>query len=553
MFTFVHASVMLLYQLVPAYCWDDVIGHLYIPKVVFLFGSFDFSPKYIPGLNAAVVPMGVYTSLFLTGGETAVRLMNFIAFYAGVLRLEAFSRSNLGERAGFWSAVAALTTPYVTWILGLAFTDGLFFLASGVICIYALSAGKSWSSDGDPLSFGLLSAFGFLCKLQTIMVIVPCAMVMGVSWSHRLLTRSEWRLAARALLGATVFLAVISVPLIHNYQLSQNPLFPYYNKIFKSPHYAAENFIDVRWIQPLNWRTLYDMTFHGSRYSENMDLSFGFWHFCLAFLFVPMMFMVGRRKEQRWFLGVFLIFGGSILLLFWVTGPYMRYGLGTLVCGSMVVGYTIDWVLSVCASNRIGLLVMRTVMAALLILNIACQLSILHVATPYPLREAFRGDLSRSSVVGYQELRRVFDYAAAKFGRNARGLLVDNPGLYLAGTRIESNEWYFTDNHKVLRTISDGRRLVSYLFHERQFDYVIMPERGASMPVFDSAEFRVFLKCEFNHYGYGLYVPGDGEPAVDENFLHPSGTGNQQTHQRSRHPRHQDELWGLPGPGLSHR
>jgi hypothetical protein len=509
-FIFLHACLMLLYQLVPAYSWDDVIGHLYIPKVVFLFGSFDFSPKYIPGLNAAMLPMGVYTSLFLTGGETAVRLMNFIAFYAGALMLEDFSRKNLSDRAGLWSAVATLTTPYVTWVLGLVFTDAFFFFGSAVICIYTLSAVKSGGSDTGAVGLGLLSAFGFLCKLQTITVILPCAILMGVSLSHRLFGKKEWMIAAKVLLGSLLFLGVISIPLIHNYLLSQNPLFPYYNKIFKSPYFAAENFIDGRWVHPLSWRTLYEITFQGNRYCENIDLSYGFWHFCMAFMFVPMLFIVGSRKDHRWFLGAFLIFGASILLLFGVTGPYMRYGLGTLVSGSIVIGYTIDWLLSVCESNRFALSGMRTLMAILLLLNLACQFSIVHVATPYPVREAFRGDFSRSSVVGYQELRRVFDYAAAKFGRNARGLLVDNAGLYLAGTRIESNEWYFTENHKVLRNISDAQKLVSYLFHERKFDYVIMPERGSSMPVFDSPEFRSFLDREFTYYGYGLYVLSGG-------------------------------------------
>ncbi len=506
---FIHACLMLVYQLVPSYNCDDVGTHLYIPKVVLLFGSFDFSPKYIGGLNAAITPMGVYTSLFLSGGETAVRLVNFIAFYAGALLLEDFTRRNLNERSGFWSTAAALATPYITWILGVVFTDSFFFLSAAVICTYSLRAVKSDGSYISMAGFGLLSAFGFLCKLQIILILLPCAVLVAIPLFRSLVKKGDWRIVARTLLGSVVFLGVIAIPLIHNYLLSGNPLFPFYNGIFKSPHFPAQNFKDLRWAHPLNWRSLYEITFQGTRYVENMNLSYGFWNFCLAVFYMPAMFGAGSRKGDHWLLGALLIFITSTLLLFWVTGPYMRYGLGSLVSGAIVIGYTIDWLIGVCESNRFALGAMRALMWVLLLLNLACQFSIVNVATPYPVMEAFRGDLSRSSVAGYQEMRRVFDFATAKFGRHAKGLLIDNdnPALYFAGTKIESSCWYFPENSKALHTISDAQTMVSYLFDERKFDYIIMPERGSSMPVLDSLEFRSLLHREFSYYGYGLYVP----------------------------------------------
>jgi hypothetical protein len=190
----------------------------------------------------------------------------------------------------------------------------------------------------------------------------------------------------------------------------------------------------------------------------------------------------------------------------------MRYGLGSVVSGAIVIGYTIDWLIGVCESHRFTFTTMVALMWVLLLLNLACQFSAVNVATPYPVKQAFLGDLSGSSMAGYQEIRRVFDFATAKFGRNAKGLMIDNdnPALYFAGTRIESSCWYFPENSKALRTIADAQTMVSYLFHERRFDYLIMPERVSSIKVIDSPEFLGLLRREFTAGGYGLYVLAGG-------------------------------------------
>ena len=139
---------------------------------------------------------------------------------------------------------------------------------------------------------------------------------------------------------ALFFFSAIIIPfLLHNYIISKNPFFFFYNGFFKSEWFYPTNFRDDLWRHPLSWKTLYDITFFGSKYIENINYSFGISYFVLL-IFFPLLFMRrGKRGEVLIMLFVFIF---AIILWFGTTNPYLRYFINILPVGSVILALIMD-------------------------------------------------------------------------------------------------------------------------------------------------------------------------------------------------------------------
>ena len=76
-----------------------------------------------------------------------------------------------------------------------------------------------------------------------------------------------------------------------------NPLFPFYNAVFRSPYYPLENFRDLKWMAGVSWRSLWDITFKTNAYGQFFPGAAG-----LAVLATLPALIVdaGRRPQPRW-------------------------------------------------------------------------------------------------------------------------------------------------------------------------------------------------------------------------------------------------------------
>jgi hypothetical protein len=104
-------------------------------------------------------------------------------------------------------------------------------------------------------------------------------------------------------------------------------------------------------------------------------------------------------------------------------------------------------------------------------------------------------------------VKKVFDFAAAKYGRESRGLLIESWGLYFADFNIEGSWHVFYKNLKeIIEASTNPKEMYTNIFVKRGFNFIIMPEK-AKNDILNSDEFKEMLNKEFSAVGLTLYSP----------------------------------------------
>ena len=47
-----------------------------------------------------------------------------------------------------------------------------------------------------------------------------------------------------------------------------NPLFPFFNEVFRSPYYPLENMRDLKWMAGVTWRAPWDLVFRSEAFGQ---------------------------------------------------------------------------------------------------------------------------------------------------------------------------------------------------------------------------------------------------------------------------------------------
>jgi len=501
------AVFYVFYTLVPDYAWDDLIVHLHFPKQVALNGIMDFHPRFAPALDMAIIPRASYTAVYMMGGEFAVRLFNLLVLWAGTFLMESFVRQRFGARAAAFAVLVIMTMPILLWQIGIAFIDSFEFFSAAVLFCLAFSALK----EERPGLYGLFfpaTVLAYLSKQHAIFLILPTSLLVTVSLVRAWLRTRDAAFGKALAWGSLAGAGVLAAVFIHNYMISGNPMFPYFNGIFQSPWFPPTNFADALWHQPLTWRSLHDMAFHGSRYVENIDFAFGF----SFFVFLPLLLLLFFHPQRRDLALTAFCFLAACAVWYKLTGPYMRYFITCLPVGAVLLAASLDQALAMAQPRRWLVYAAGSGMAAVFALNWACQMSIAHVAAPYPVREALTGDYEGNCINYHLAVKKVFDYANLRYGKNANLLLVGtNPFMYFTNSRVESLMWYHPATQKeILEETGDARAMYDRIFNQRKFTAFIMPEQ-AELPYsrFYAPEFQSLVRKEYTSMGFALYVPAD--------------------------------------------
>jgi len=110
------------------------------------------------------------------------------------------------------------------------------------------------------------------------------------------------------------------VPYITAWQLTGNPVFPFFNQIFHSPLFPLVNFEDARWGKGLTWDFIYRVTFQTGKYLEATPGAAGFqW----LLLFIPCLVLLFFNWHKRG-LGLIVVALVSIVICFHSIA-YLRY------------------------------------------------------------------------------------------------------------------------------------------------------------------------------------------------------------------------------------
>jgi hypothetical protein len=308
-----------LMSLKPEVSADGIAIHLTVPMHIAThhFWHFDVSQ-----ISWAVMPMTAewcYTTLYLLGGEFAAKLLPFVFLSVSCMLILLLCRRVASRPAALLLAAVYAATPVVQLTTGSMFTDTLcvtFLLGAALLIVH-------WTEWRDaaalPLS-GILLGAAVATKLVALTFVAPC--LAWVFFNCFAWKRSINRKSLLALIQAGVLAAIIAAPpYVTAWVKTGNPVFPYFNNVFRSPHYDTKSdWEDARWQTPFTWHSALDVTFRSSRFLESQNGALG-----LSWMFIVMVLLVPPRSIfTRPVVGALLI-GAFFFLFTWSRASYIRY------------------------------------------------------------------------------------------------------------------------------------------------------------------------------------------------------------------------------------
>ena len=248
----------------PERYWDAMVFHLYLPSYVSAHGAW----SYDASLHAlAFVPNAVdwlYAHFFLLGGEVATRLYNFAALMLLCASLYVIVARITSREVAIWTAALFASIPLAFIESSSLFIETTLALwitsAVGLICVANLRP------DARVTVMALtLLAVATMSKLHgAISAVVTAPVLLGLF----LRGRPPRGNIVQVFVLAIVIAAVGCFPYAYSWLKTGNPIFPFYNDVFKSSFFPAYRFHDTRWEGNFNWSLLYDTTFASPRFGE---------------------------------------------------------------------------------------------------------------------------------------------------------------------------------------------------------------------------------------------------------------------------------------------
>jgi hypothetical protein len=314
------ALVHLLIAFVPDLGFDALAMHLFVADALRTRREWGFD---VGNYVFAVLPFLVdwtYAIVNMLGGETAARLLN-ACFVLGVgwLIRELVFWAGGGAVAARWALLLFFTSPLTFTESHSLFIDAGWsaFVLGGTLAMLRVLDGTASGRAGLPLA-GLLWGFALAAKSVTLVVFPALLLVM--------LTRpATWIAAGQRIplaIGTVLGIAAGAVPYVTAWVIARNPVFPFFNALFKSPYFAPINFEPPPFERYLSWDSIYRITFEAPKYLESQPGAGGF-QWLLLLPAAALVLLVA--KERRWWFAALLVLAvGGVAGVFQQTA-YLRY------------------------------------------------------------------------------------------------------------------------------------------------------------------------------------------------------------------------------------
>lgn len=447
------AFLHLMAALTPEVGFDALAYHLTTPAHVAFHGFWGFdASRYV----WAVMPMAgdwVYTALYMLAGEAGARLGNFafLLLDAVLIFLAARRWSSAGVA---WLVVDLfLSTPLLQLEVGSLFVENVCtaFVLGAVVAtaLYDEEARPEHAAAAAALAGAALAA-----KLIAAPTVV-CVAALVCHSSRRPPGRPSS--AAQCAVAVVLFSAYGLVPYAYAWLATGNPLFPFFNGLFRSPLFdSTQSFNNPLFNQPLSMTTLYDMTFDSHLFLEGSDGALGF--SLLALL--PLALLAPHRESP------FVVKAAWAVLLF--TFPvvfgfqsYLRY-LTPLVAVAML---PVAWSLATLQRRDHPTLFRVVGVAAALVVGL--NLYTIPAAGWFHRDLSFTDVLSPTARAAYVRRhapeRQINDYVNARYGDTARVCYVFRPfpaELISPSVSASWHDYDFDTKVQAARTADELDRLV---------------------------------------------------------------------------------------------
>lgn len=436
----------------PERYFDAMVMHLYIPSYV----SANKTWNYDPTLYAfAFVPAGVdflYAHFFVLQGEMAAEFFNLSAFMFTCAILYTVVQRVANREIAIWVVALFASMPIAFLETSTLFIENTLMLwltsAAGVVVISALRL-----SLRHAVAIFVFLAAASMAKLNGALagaVIGPLVLCLFV-WQRRPI-REIIRLLATCAVCAIFAL----FPYGFAWFETGNPVFPFYNDVFKSPFFATTPFIDTRWVGHFDWRLLYDATFASTRFLEANPGALGLTVILLLPLAVVAMIVRPNKAGV-----VSLLLALAIMLpIAWQT-QYLRY---------FYPAFPILFIAGACGllllSQRFPKRVATfTLLLAVVMFNVYKISSAGWPIGNFDLAAVFDSEKRRALVVATVPERLANIQINQMAGRFARVLYNGNPfGALLSGKALYS-DWYNMDLFNDVAKLTTTDQASALLIH----------------------------------------------------------------------------------------
>lgn len=325
-----HVAIALM----PEVGHDALATHLFVPAHLATRKSWGFDV----GIYVwAVMPMmgdWIYSLVYMLAGEQASRLVNVGFVFANCLLIREIVRWIGGSTTAVrWAVLLFLTTPLTFLESSSLYIESVWaaFVVGGVFQLLK-ALDSSTDEEGNLPAAGLLLGAAMAAKAITLSV-TPVLLLVFVLYGKRW---ANWRRAKHVAIGFACLVVVGVVPYLTAWVLTSNPLFPFFNGVFKSPLWPAQNFEDTRWTKGLHWNSLYRLTFQSNRYLEALPGAAGF-HNLLLLLPAAIAMIALRNRRAMLLLAVAIC---EVALTF-RSVAYLRYIFPSFIMIVAVIGVAI--------------------------------------------------------------------------------------------------------------------------------------------------------------------------------------------------------------------
>lgn len=269
----------------------DALGmHLAIPVNMAAHHRMTFEPGRFLW---SVMPMGAdwtFSITYLLGGEAAPRLFNFAMLLVLLALAYELVRRWVRPATAFLLLASFAASPLVQLVTGSLFVENLL----AALILGFVAALWRFADTGESRFFvaaAVLGGSALAVKLAAIALLAAALpFVIAEAWRRRL------RLAT-AVAAALLFVTAAAPAYAIAWYQTGDPLFPFLNQRFPTPLLDRSVVLrDFRFREPLTLHTLFDLTFHSSRFYEGQDGSFGFQYLLLVPLALIAVAAVRRRE-----------------------------------------------------------------------------------------------------------------------------------------------------------------------------------------------------------------------------------------------------------------
>ncbi len=459
------AALALLYftvALMPELGNDALWMHLFIPSQLALLHKWSFDVTSYVWATIPLMGDWLFSISYMLAGERAARLHNVGLVLLLTTQVWQWARWVGSSRTGArWAAWLFLTSPlaFLTTVMSFIEPAWAVFICSGALAL-CRACFSARHRDSQLVIAGLLLAGALAAKAVTMTMLPPLAVVFLWRW------RAWWSGARACALvqGSLAMILLGSVPYATAWWKTGNPVFPFFNKVFRSPFWYPENFEAFAFGKGLTWDFLYQVVFHTERYSETSAGAAGF-QWLLLLLPLAVLVLVTRHQRGLLILWVSVI---SVWLAFRSTA-YLRYVYPSTALLTASLGWLMTWSEQQSRWFKYGV-------AALAIFVAALNLHFLNAGAPYG-DFPWRTLLSETHRQEYQAFRapvRLAVEAVNQFnvGRSPVAVFGDDRVAGLKASAVEGDwtNYTFELAWREVKTEAEAVRLL----RERQITYLII-------------------------------------------------------------------------------